>query len=428
MSLAAASKKWALPTAALIAVSSGGFATKDTNTIVYRSDAHCYDPVLNKEYVAWYNNAAGQLVISDSPAGSGVWTDHVATTPIPAILDDHLIASITTDGAGCVIVAWGMHSTPQNVWVGSTPGDCTVTAANVIASPLVAGQAVAEAAATYPVLRRLSNGNVVYLWRTGASGNGNQCVYLWNYVARVFTAVNMALFNGQSTRSAYLNTVWIDVCDRIGVAWQWRDSNAVADAFDCNMLYTDDFFQTTHSMDATLLPSSITSSNAPTALAQSIPKSATALYEAAQGFCFDAGRRGIAMNYYDDGGGAGVQLHATRYTGSGYVTTQFGTYPAGATALSRPLVWFYKGVTYVFFAASVAGIELGTYCFYSRNADLSNVQQFVLNSTPLKDSSVCASFTHWLYQGKLPFFNQRTGLSGSTPSNGPNLLYTNLSP
>ena len=428
MSLKSALKMWNLPTAVLSVVGTGAFATKDTNAIVYRADSHCYCPVLNKEYVARYRNSDGQMVISDSPAGSGVWTDHIATTPVPAILDEHLVISIVTDGAGCVIVAWGMHSTPQNVWVGTTPGDCTVTAAGVQASPLVAGQATAEAAATYPVLRRLSVGDIIYLWRTGASGNGNQCVYRWNYVARTWVAVNMALMNGQSTRSAYLNTVWIDVCDRISMAWQWRDSLAVSDAFDCNMLYTDDGFQSTHSMDGTLLPGSITSTNAPTALAQIIPKSPTAIYQAAQGFCCDAGRRGIAINYYDDGGGAGLQLHATRYTGSGYVTTQFGTYPAGALGISRPTAWFYKGVTYVFYSLTDSlGVE-GTWCVYSRNTDLSDVQQFRLDLTPTKDSSVCASFTHWLYLGKLVFFNMRTGLSGPTPSNGPNLLTVSLIP
>ena len=427
MSLRSLLKPWALPTAVLSVVGTGAFATKDTNAIVY-AGPHCYDPILNKEYVARYRNSDGQMVISDSTPGSGIWTDHVATTPVPAITDDHLMIAIATDGAGCVIVAWGMHSTPQNVWIGSTPGDCTVTAAGVLASPLAPGQATPEAAATYPVLRRLSTGDVIYLWRTGASGNGNQCVYRWNYVSRTFTAVNMALMNGQGTRSAYLNTVWIDATDRISVAWQWRDSVAVSDAFDCNMLYTLDGFQSTRSMDNTLLPSSITSTNAPSALAQSIPKSATAFYEAAQGFCCDAGQRGIAINYYDDGGGAGIQLHATRYTGSGYVTTQFGTYPPGALAISRPTAWFYKGVTYAFFSYTDSlGVE-GTWCVYSRNSDLSDVQQFRLDLTPTKDSSVPVSFSHWLYLGKLVFFNMRTGLSGSTPSNGPNLLTVSLSP
>lgn len=420
-------KKALPPSSVLTAVATGAFANDDTNAIVTRDDALCYCPVLNFEYMAEYQASDGQLRVHRRTPG-GAWSTQVATTPVPGITDDHKVISVSVDGAGCLMVAWGMHSTAQTVWVASTPGDFAVTPAGVLPLPLAPGQAGIEAFATYPVFRRLSTGNVVYLWRTGGSGNGNQCVYLWDYVARAFSAVNTALFNGEGTRSAYLNRVWIDVCDRISWAWQWREDNFVSSAHDCNMAYTEDVFSTVRAMDGTQLPTSITATNAPAALAQVIPQGPAVFYEAAQAFCCDAGRRGIAVNYYDANDGHGVQLHATRYTGSGYVTTQFGTYPPAATAISRPLAIFHKGCLFVFFALSDAGVELGTYCFFSRNEDLSDVQQLAIDATPIKDSSVCMSMTAWRFLGEMQVYNQRTTLSGSIPSNGPNLLSIELSP
>ena len=90
-----------------------------------------------------------------------------------------------------------------------------------------------ENSVTYPEFHNLPNGNLLFLYRDGSSGNGNLVVNLYNVQNQQWERLHDSLIDGEGMRNAY----WQSTVDQNGIihlSWVWRESPDVASNHDIN--------------------------------------------------------------------------------------------------------------------------------------------------------------------------------------------------
>ena len=134
--------------------------------------------------------------------------------------DAHNSISLVVDGAGILHVAWDHHASPLNYARGVAPGSIEL-------GPRMAMTSQLESRVTYPQFFRLPGGDVLFLYRDGASGRGTLALNRYAVATGAWTAVQTNLIDGEGERSPY----WDMTIDRQGtlhLAWIWRESPDVA--------------------------------------------------------------------------------------------------------------------------------------------------------------------------------------------------------
>lgn len=441
MSLKSLLKPWIGIVSALTLYGANAYANRVTNTNIYRSDSMTYDPVNSLVYTAVYDST-GLPVIGKATYIPGVtnpnalsFTYVTASVPVVDVNDDHMIISLGVGSDGKLLALWGCHSTTLNAWVGSGPGDITITTATMSGlngpggTPLVAGNTTAESTATYPIIRPSFSpaGDLLVLFRQGGSGAGSWLVYRRNSTTGAWTQVQNNLF-GSVSNSAYLFTIDYDLQGRFYAGWQYRDSTNPIDAHDLYSAQSDDDFTTMQTVDGTSLTIPITSTNAGAALVLSIPKP-TANYDAAQGCTHDARRTPILVYYITEETGPGTGVFVNRLyavhrnpANNGWLQVMLIQWAATVTYVSRPYAQFYKGTLYVFYTEAISSVSVGLTCLYSRASDFTNVQRVQVDASNWGQSSPTCNKQLWNFGGRFQFLKLNTALLPGTPPNQPGIL------
>ena len=84
-----------------------------------------------------------------------------------------------------------------------------------------------EATTTYPQFFRLANGNLLFTYREGSSGNGNVVLDRYDTRTKAWTRVYTNLIDGQGARNPYTQ-MQIDPNGVIHLSWVWRETADVA--------------------------------------------------------------------------------------------------------------------------------------------------------------------------------------------------------
>jgi hypothetical protein len=121
-------------------------------------------------------------------------------------------------------VAWGHHNQPLNYATGIAPGSLSLS---VQKSMTGAG----ESRVSYPEFYRLPNGDLLFLYRDGASGNGNLVLNRYSVSTKKWVSVQNRLIDGEGKRNAYWQMA-IDTRGTIHLSWVWRESPDVASNHD----------------------------------------------------------------------------------------------------------------------------------------------------------------------------------------------------
>ncbi|WP_418606433.1 BNR-4 repeat-containing protein [Georgenia sp. SUBG003] len=117
------------------------------------------------QFAAYYN-PSGELVLArDRDAGTWEyeWTPYRGN-----VVDAHNSISIAVDGDGYLHVAWSHHNSPLRYARSVAPGSLELGRERSMISPYDQ-----ESVVTYPEFFRLPDGDLFFLYRDGASGNGN---------------------------------------------------------------------------------------------------------------------------------------------------------------------------------------------------------------------------------------------------------------
>ena len=197
-----------------------GWAGNSVNTVIFRKNSLVTQG--NTQYIAYYN-ARSFVVIGKRSLGAKTW--QLQTTPYKGnTADAHNTISIMADGQGYLHMAWDHHNNPLNYARSLRPGTLELGAR-------ISMTGKTESSVSYPEFYKLPGGDLLFLYRNGASGRGNLVMNRYSLRTRQWSQLHDNLIDGEGQRSAYWQAC-VDAKGTIHLSWVWRESPDVASNHD----------------------------------------------------------------------------------------------------------------------------------------------------------------------------------------------------
>ncbi|QNA43456.1 BNR repeat-containing protein [Lacibacter sediminis] len=197
-----------------------GWARNSINANILRHNAIA--TYKNIQYIAYYNEQQ-QLVVGKRKINTENWQLNVSQYKGNAA-DAHCTISIIVDGDGYLHVSWGHHVNKLRYCRSVKPGSLELT--NEF--PMTG---LKEERVTYPEFYNLPNGNLLFLYRDGSSGNGSIILNRYDVKYKKWSQVQDGWINGEGERSPYWQ-MGTDKSGTIHLSWVWRESPDVASNHD----------------------------------------------------------------------------------------------------------------------------------------------------------------------------------------------------
>ncbi len=167
-------------------------------------------------YVAYYA-ADRSMTVAKYSFETNAWERK--TLPTKIAWDSHNYVTMTFDSNDCLHVSGNMHAIPLIYFRASQPND--VLSLERVES--MTGEL--EKRVTYPRFMYDRDGRLIFTYRDGSSGNGNQIWNVYDPEKKTWKRLlDTPLFDGQGLMNAYFvgPTLGADGC--FHVAWVWRDT------------------------------------------------------------------------------------------------------------------------------------------------------------------------------------------------------------
>jgi hypothetical protein len=120
------------------------------------------------------------------------------------------------DGEGYLHVAFDHHGHPLNYCRSVAPHSLELGDKEPMTG-------VDEKDVTYPEFYRLANGDLLFAYRSGASGRGNLVLNRYSLKTRQWERVQDILIDGENLRNAYWQ-LYVDAKGTIHLSWVWRET------------------------------------------------------------------------------------------------------------------------------------------------------------------------------------------------------------
>lgn len=198
------------------------------NTVVFRHNSLV--TYKNTQYIAFYNEH-GSVVLGKRRLGSEKWQLHI-TQYKGNVNDAHNSISIMVDGNGYLHMSWDHHNSPLRYVRGIKPGSLQVGKELQMTGKK-------EDKVTYPEFYRLTDGNLLFLYREGSSGNGNLMLNHYSTKKKQWTQVQDGWINGEGQRNAYCQMA-TDINGTIHLSWVWRETGDVSTNHDMGYARSND--------------------------------------------------------------------------------------------------------------------------------------------------------------------------------------------
>ena len=189
-----------------------GYSSTSVNTTVFRNSSLV--TFKQNQYTAYYD-ADGYMVIGKRKLGSEHW-ELQRSQYKGNVTDAHNVISLMVDGEGYLHVAFDHHGQPLNYCRSTAPESLVLGEKEPMTSK-------DEADVTYPEFYRLSTGDLLFVYRSGASGRGNLVLNRYNLKQRKWQRVQDVLIDGEGQRNAYWQ-LYVDAKDVIHLSWVWRET------------------------------------------------------------------------------------------------------------------------------------------------------------------------------------------------------------
>lgn len=197
-----------------------GWANNSINTVIFRKNALC--TFKNTQYISFYNKD-GIVVLGKRSIGAVKWTLQ-PTTFKGDVTDAHRCISIITDGDGYLHCSWNHHGNALHYSKSIAPGSLQMAAE----MPMTG---IAETNVTYPEFHTLPNGDIIFFYRDGRSGQGNLVLNRYYTWQKKWVQLHSNLIDGEKQRNAYWQAC-VDTKGTIHLSWVWRESPDVASNHD----------------------------------------------------------------------------------------------------------------------------------------------------------------------------------------------------
>lgn len=193
-----------------------GWSQTSVNTPVFRNNSLV--TYAGKQYIAYYDSE-GFLTLGSRTNGSNQWTLKRSVYK-GNCKDAHNTISLMVDGKGYLHVAFDHHGTPLKYCRSKAPGSLEL-------GELIPMINKNEKNVTYPEFYSLKDGDLLFAYRDGASGNGNLVLNRYNVKKGKWKRIQDVLIDGEQTRNAYWQ-LYVDSKGTIHLSWVWRETPDVA--------------------------------------------------------------------------------------------------------------------------------------------------------------------------------------------------------
>ena len=189
-----------------------GWSNNSVNTVKFRKNA--ITTFKQFQFTAYYDES-GNLILGKRKTNSKNW-ETVKTAYKGNCGDAHNAISIAIDGDGYLHVSWDHHNTKLRYAKGNEP-------LSLILGEEQAMTGIEELKVTYPEFYNLPNGNLLFFYRSGASGKGNMVIDSYDVKSKKWSQLQQNLLDGEDQRSAYWQSC-VDTKGVIHLSWVWRES------------------------------------------------------------------------------------------------------------------------------------------------------------------------------------------------------------
>jgi hypothetical protein len=197
-----------------------GWAGNTINTAIFRKNSLVSHQ--DMQYVSYYN-PAGYLTLGKRKLNDCNW--EIKQSQYQGnVRDAHNVISIMVDGEGYLHVAWDHHNGRLRYTKSAAPGSLEL----LEEMPMVGTN---EKQVTYPEFYKMPNGDVLFLYRDGASGSGNLIMNRYDIKTEQWVRIHHNLISGEGKRNAYWQA-FVDHKGTIHLSWVWRESPDVASNHD----------------------------------------------------------------------------------------------------------------------------------------------------------------------------------------------------
>jgi hypothetical protein len=193
-----------------------GWANNSVNTTIFRKNSLV--SFHDWQYIAFYNKN-GQLVLGKRKWNSDQWQLQ-QTAYKGNVSDAHNVISIMVDGDGYLHMAWDHHNNRLHYVKSKEAGSLEMSTE----MPMTGKQ---ENKLSYPEFYRMPNGNLLFFYRDGGSGNGSLVMNQYDLKTKTWKQLHSNLIDGEGQRSAYWQAC-VDVKGTIHISWVWRETPDVA--------------------------------------------------------------------------------------------------------------------------------------------------------------------------------------------------------
>ncbi|MBN2612280.1 MAG: BNR repeat-containing protein [Bacteroidales bacterium] len=227
-----------------------GWSRTSVNAVIFRKNSVV--TFRNHQFVAYYDSL-GYMTLARRKHGSEKWT--VKQTRYKGnVKDAHNSISIMVDGKGYLHFSWDHHNNPLNYARSLKPLSLELSEK----MPMTGKN---EEVVSYPEFYRLPDGDLLFFYRLGGSGNGNMVINRYYHKTSEWKRVHDVLIDGENKRNAYWQAT-VDGLGTIHVSWVWRETPDVASNHDLCYAKSDDGGVTWKKSDGTVYNLPITAATA----------------------------------------------------------------------------------------------------------------------------------------------------------------------
>jgi hypothetical protein len=200
----------------LVPAGKRGYSQTSVNTVIFRKNSIVTHNGI--QYIAFYDEK-GYLTLGKRELGNTQWTFYLSQYK-GNCEDAHNVISIMVDGEGFLHVAFNHHGSSLNYCKSLRPGSLILGNKEIMVGR-------DETEVTYPEFYRLTNGDLIFIYRSGGSGRGNLIMNRYEAKTKTWQRVQDVLIDGENERNAYWQ-LYVDNVNTIHLSWVWRETPDVA--------------------------------------------------------------------------------------------------------------------------------------------------------------------------------------------------------
>lgn len=205
-----------------------GWAGNSINTTVFRKNSLV--TFKDWQYIAFYNKD-GFVVLGKRKWNDTKWI--IKQTQYKGnVSDAHNVISIMVDGDGYLHMAWNHHNNHLHYVKSKAPGSLEL-------SEELSMTGKQENKLSYPEFYKMPDGNLLFFYRDGGSGNGSLVVNQYNIKTKLWKQLQSNLIDGEGQRNAYWQAC-VDAKGIIHLSWVWRETPDVASNHDLCYAFSKD--------------------------------------------------------------------------------------------------------------------------------------------------------------------------------------------